>query len=62
MLGFMQPIGGKVISYKVDIEASKKLDNLKDIIPITEEANCKDEEYCRGVRETLKTVKEIINK
>ena len=58
----MEGIGGEVESYKFDIDASKKLSDLRAVILIMEEANSTDEEYCRGVRDAIETIKNVIEK
>ena len=67
-LGFMQPIGGKVISYKVDIDADKKLKDISLVIKEVKDtlnstfAGTTTPEYDKGVKDMAEMIEEIINK
>lgn len=64
---FMQGIGGAVTTYEVDIEASRKIADIREVMNLIKETinSCfsgDTPEYDKGVLDTIKTIEEIIEK
>ena len=62
-MDFMQGIGGAVTSYKVDIEASKKLNDIEEVIKLVKETfSCQDSSYADGILDFARMIDEIVKK
>lgn len=64
MLGFMEPIGGKVESFEIDIEASKKLSDISEVIKVVKETHHRIEstDYIDGMLDGFEMIERIIKK
>lgn len=64
MLGFMEPIGGKVKSFEIDIEASKKLSDISEVIKVVKETHQGIEytAYIEGMLDGFEMIERIIKK
>lgn len=63
-MDFMQGIGGAVTSYKVDIEASKKLNDVEEVIKLVKETHKEIEytPYIEGLLYGFQMIESIIEK
>ena len=62
-MDFMQGIGGAVTSYKVDIEASKKLNDIEEVIKLVKETfSYQDSPYADGILDFARMIDEIVKK